>query len=1232
MMGAVTLLYTLAPRGDLREMWAQTLAIGAWDYGRRREGGREGGRGGGRARVGLREGDGVGAMEKLALMEAVVLNRAGTLTEAVPTFHSLSVMLGQGGSRAWGGQVGGLEGLKALMRPRWQTRRRMSPSSQVEGKGRKEGGKEGEDDSEAEEEEDRNRLLELLQGWLMTSSLGDDAMRKEQHHRRNRRLDRRKRGGGGGGGGGGGDCYSHLPTTRESMVHILGDMLNLDKEWEGLHPFDQALFSALASSSPASLPPSSPPLTSPSSAFSPVFHHEPPPPTPALSLQPPCHTTSLPTSTSTTASTFSDNADPGHVQLTPPSAPPARNPSLPPRPTDLPPAIVSMILGKIRGEARLVSYAPFDPQAGFEARTFAWKEDGREGEGEGGGGGGGGKVVYKTFFRATPEALLARCEEVGGEGGSNEDMKKEGDLQNRRSSSSSSSSSRRCLTPALRHDLYQALAELASQDGCTLVGVAVKEEDDTYEERLGRAREEQLLAPSPPPPDMPLPAGEKKGKEGQKGESKEETEDEEGKEEGGQKGESKEETEDEEGKEEGGQPQLARTGSWDYYPAVPPSLRGGGGREVSGRGGRGVGDERREMSVIGGGGASLVRARPERLKGARLLGMCAFVHPLVEGVKEAVQGLKGSEGEREGRRRRRRRGRRRRVVLVTGEGKEAAETLGRKVGLVEEREGGREGGREVVCAPEVQGPLLSLILHEEAKVSVICRASGQDRVQVVQALEDGEREGREGGREGGRRVVGVTGNFAAAVPALEWPSSLGVVLEGRGIYRQTPGRQGTGIMREIATAMATSSRDDSMEEEEGGERRGGRAAGSCQPAGQEESNKTLQSFHAVTDVARRAADLVLLEGDLSSFSSAAATARRLLHNAQVAAVHTLACHFSLALLWLPLLWLAQRREGGREEGGVSNLPLAPVQVLVLEAYRMAGARAALAGGQEVEEEEEEKEEDERGVGISGNAANYLSCEGTSSAVSFPSFSSFSSSSSSSSLSSSSAAAGRHFLSASHLSLAFTGILSIITAVILPLLYNEMILPPSQEADSFPSPSLRRQTLVFASLLLTHPLLALHLHNPFRPSSFSLGCPDETGMQGKLLWPPSLVWLLVVCLFLWLVASDRHIQAVFGFVPLGRELWGAVGLSAVGGTMVWMEVGKCGIWCVGRQRRVRWGGGRERGSAGGRRKRGYGTMRGRGSGEGEEGERGRGSVNLDGGGGSRIETRDLEEQAPLLVGR
>ncbi len=295
---------------------------------------------------------------------------------------------------------------------------------------------------------------------------------------------------------------------------------------------------------------------------------------------------------------------------------------------------------------------------------------------------------------------------------------------------------------------------------------------------------------------------------------------------------------------------------------------------------------------------------------------------------------------------------------------------------------------------------------------------------------------------------------------------------------------------------------------------------------------------------------------------------------------------------------------------------------------MVGARAALAGeGEGVEKEEERREGGREGgrEGRSGDAANYLSGDSASSAIS--SFSSSSSSSYSFLFSSSSAAAGRRFLSASHLSLAFTGVLSIITAVVLPLLYDEMIPFPPQESDSSISPFLRRQTLVFASLLLAHPLLALHLRNPFRPSSFSLGCSTRTGMQGRLSWPPSLVWLGVVCLFLWLVASDAHIQAAFGFVPLGRALWGVVGLSAVGGTMAWMEVGKCRVWCVGRQGRGRREG-RKKGGREGGRKVGYGTMLGRGRG----GERGGGGGNGGGGGGGRVENRDLEEQAPLLVGR
>ncbi len=81
-----------------------------------------------------------------------------------------------------------------------------------------------------------------------------------------------------------------------------------------------------------------------------------------------------------------------------------------------------------------------------------------------------------------------------------------------------------------------------------------------------------------------------------------------------------------------------------------------------------------------------------------------------------------------------------RLVLVTGEGKEASCALARRVGLLtqkkgeeqeeEEEEEEEEERKKVLCAPALRGPLLSLAMAENEEVVVVCRATPQDRVRA----------------------------------------------------------------------------------------------------------------------------------------------------------------------------------------------------------------------------------------------------------------------------------------------------------------------------------------------------------------------------------------------------------------------------------------------------------------------------------------------------------------------
>lgn len=70
LLAATLLLFILGPRGDLSGLWSEALSRGAY-------GGMPGG-------VSVQEGDGVRAIEALALADALAVDKAGTLTENSP--------------------------------------------------------------------------------------------------------------------------------------------------------------------------------------------------------------------------------------------------------------------------------------------------------------------------------------------------------------------------------------------------------------------------------------------------------------------------------------------------------------------------------------------------------------------------------------------------------------------------------------------------------------------------------------------------------------------------------------------------------------------------------------------------------------------------------------------------------------------------------------------------------------------------------------------------------------------------------------------------------------------------------------------------------------------------------------------------------------------------------------------------------------------------------------------
>lgn len=83
LLAATLLLFVLVPRGDVSGLWSETLCCGAY---------------GNMPGVSVQEGDGVRAIEALALADAVCLDKAGTLTENSPRLTAVVAGVSRGGS------------------------------------------------------------------------------------------------------------------------------------------------------------------------------------------------------------------------------------------------------------------------------------------------------------------------------------------------------------------------------------------------------------------------------------------------------------------------------------------------------------------------------------------------------------------------------------------------------------------------------------------------------------------------------------------------------------------------------------------------------------------------------------------------------------------------------------------------------------------------------------------------------------------------------------------------------------------------------------------------------------------------------------------------------------------------------------------------------------------------------------------------------------------------------
>jgi hypothetical protein len=490
----------------------------------------------------VREEDGVKGLEALALMDALVLDRGGTLTEDRP--HLCKVVMGAGEDEL--GVVKEDEGrgngrLKVLLqRPVRPVSSSLSPL--VGGGSKKEEEAQRQQKAAARLEQEREVLLQMLQSWLLTSTLGDDATRREHSSRRRRFWAKQHQVTAATATHAPGHLQTHTHKeeeeeeeeddllssplgARNALAKLLESMLNLDKEWGGLSPFDQAFLSALASLNITHTTTTGSGGGGSGNGGGGSSHtHTHPSQQPRSLLSPPPPPSSLLPSPITTTTPFPPHDHHTGIQLTPPRTPTLTHTHTHTHhhvvaplkgATSLPPVLLSMLLAKIRGDARLVSYAPYDAAVGFEARTYTHthtqtqtqtQKEKVEEEGS--------VCVYKTYFRATPEVLLEGCVDVvscggkgegeGGEEKKKATTKKKDNKKNTHSTIDThtntppTTTTTSPLTPALRAQLHATLTRLGTA-GYTLIGLASKEEGPTYEATLTKAREEMQssLPPSP---------------------------------------------------------------------------------------------------------------------------------------------------------------------------------------------------------------------------------------------------------------------------------------------------------------------------------------------------------------------------------------------------------------------------------------------------------------------------------------------------------------------------------------------------------------------------------------------------------------------------------------------------------------------------------------------------------------------------------------------------------------
>jgi magnesium-transporting ATPase (P-type) len=300
------------------------------------------------------------------------------------------------------------------------------------------------------------------------------------------------------------------------------------------------------------------------------------------------------------------------------------------------------------------------------------------------------------------------------------------------------------------------------------------------------------------------------------------------------------------------------------------------------------------------------------------------------------------------------------------------------------------------------------------------------------------------------------------------------------------------------------------------------------------TNTSTSTGVGVTDMARGAAGIVLRDGDLAALAACIKRARRLYAGVQVAAAHALACHVSLALLWPPLLYLSAEGTGARRGAAAMDaLPQTAVQLLVLEALRMAGAGIGLPGAVAADDDADDEEE-EKGEG--GKRAD------TGPAIPMPQ-----------------ERAARFVGDSALLWRGLLGALCLVAAVAVAVVFGG-----GAEDDDVT----RLPTLFWATLLLSQPLLALNLRSRRRPcimimapaasSPSSCGGGGRGGGSAWVLW----LWLAAAASLLALAALHSGLQRAMGLVALPARAWAGVVGSAVVATC-WMEPVKClGLDCFG----------------------------------------------------------------------